>query len=150
MAPAGCCCADALPFLLASACEAGLRSEQARSDDRDAIPIEKKNQHLWKLPIPIGVNLLLGIPAIVPLFLVWYLMANWPLADLGWTQREPTENDGILPALIFSVPVFCLFGSIWGLVNMWMRPRTAVPASQYWLSCVAASLVPYFAGFLLF
>jgi hypothetical protein len=93
---------------------------------------------------------LLGIPAIVPLFLAWYVMSNGPLATLGWTQREPTENDGMLLWLVIVVPVFCLFGLIWTLVNVGMRRRTAVPASRYWLACVAATLVPYFAGFLLF
>ena len=96
-----------------------------------------------KLRIPIGVNVLLGIPAIVPLFLAWYILANWPLAELGWTQGEPTENDGVLVWLILATPVFCLFGSIWGLTNVWMRRRTAARASRYWLACVAALLVPF-------
>ena len=96
-----------------------------------------------KLLTPIGVNLLLGIPAVVPLFLVWYTMSNGPLASLGWTQREPTENDGILPMLIVTVPALCLYGLIWGLINVWMRRRTAVPASWYWPACAAASLVPF-------
>ena len=109
-----------------------------------------KKPRVWKLPIPIGVNLLLGIPAIVPLFLAWYFMVNGPLADLGWTQRDPNEDDGMLLWLVIDVPVFCLFGLPWGLANAWMRRRTAAPASVYWLASVAATLVPYFAGFLLF
>jgi hypothetical protein len=98
---------------------------------------------MWKLPIPIGVNLVLGIPAIVPLFLVWYVMSNGPLATLGWTQREPTENDGMLVWLVIVVPVFCLFGLLWGLINAWMRRRTTAPTSLYWLACMAATLLPY-------
>ncbi|WP_242624980.1 hypothetical protein [Krasilnikovia cinnamomea] len=89
------------------------------------------------------MNVLLGIPAIVPLFLAWYILANWPLADLGWTQPEPTENDGMAGWLILATPVFCMFGSIWGFINVWMRRRTAVRASRYWLACVAALLVPF-------
>ena len=102
-----------------------------------------KNERICKLYIPIGVNVLLGIPAVVPLFLVWYMLANWPLADLGWTQQEPTENDGMLGWLIFATPVVCLFGCSWGLINAWMRRRTAARASRYWLACVVAVLAPF-------
>ncbi|MEU7904930.1 hypothetical protein [Actinoplanes sp. NPDC049118] len=109
-----------------------------------------ENDHRRKLLLPIGVNLLLGIPAIVPLFLAWYIMVNWPLAALGWTQREPTENDGMLPWLVIAAVVFGLFGSIWALINLWMRSRTPVRTSHYWIACVLASLLPYFTGFLLF
>lgn len=90
---------------------------------------------MWKLLIPIAVNLLLGIPAIIPMFLAYYVMSNGPLAALGWTQREPTENEGTLVLLLGTAPVFCLFGSTWGLVNLWMRPKVPVPAFQYWFAC---------------
>ncbi|MBT8228383.1 MAG: hypothetical protein HKP61_20905 [Dactylosporangium sp.] len=103
--------------------------------------------------MPIGVNLLLGIPAIIPFFLVWYFMVNGPLGSLGWAQRNPTENDGMLPMVIVVVPVFCLFGLIWWLVNLLLRRMTAVravPAFQYWSACVLACLVPYAMGLLLF
>ncbi|MEU4771148.1 hypothetical protein [Micromonospora sp. NPDC023644] len=96
------------------------------------------------------MNLLLGIPAIVPLFLAWYIVVNGPLAALGWTQRDPNEDDGMLLWLLIAAPVFCLFGLIWGLSNLWMLRRTAVPGSQYWPACVAASLAPYVVGFFLF
>jgi hypothetical protein len=135
MAPGGLPRGHALPRLLASGCDAGQMSEQAKP----AVQTRSK----WKLPIPIGVNLLLGIPAIVPIFLAWYVLSNGPLADLGWTQREPTENDGMLPMLVIVVPVICAFGSLWLLANFWMRLRTAVPAFQYWLACAAASCVPF-------
>ena len=49
-----------------------------------------------KLWIPVAVNLLLGIPAVIPLFLAWYILANGPLAALGWTMQDPDENDGML------------------------------------------------------
>ncbi len=102
-----------------------------------------KNERIWKLRVPIGVNVLLGIPAVVPLFLAWYMLANWPLADLGWTQREPTENDGMFGGLILVTPVLCMFGVIWAFINVWMRRRTAVRASRYWLACGAGLLAPY-------
>jgi hypothetical protein len=109
-----------------------------------------ENEHVRKLYVPVVVNLLLGIPAIVPLFLAWYIMVNGPLAALGWTQQDPNENDGMLPWLVIAAPVFCLFGLIWGLANVWMRRRTAVRASRFWPACAAASLVPFFVIFGLF
>ncbi|WP_316250116.1 hypothetical protein [Micromonospora chalcea] len=96
------------------------------------------------------MNLLLGLPATVPLFLARYIIVNGPLAALGWTRRDSGENDGMLPWVIVAVPVFCAFGLAWGLVNVWMRRRTtAASAAQYWFACVAASLSPYVAGFFL-
>ncbi|MDT9698286.1 hypothetical protein [Streptomyces sp. P17] len=109
-----------------------------------------KNKHLRKLAVPATVNLLLGIPAIVPLFLVWYFMVNGPLAAIGWTQQDPNENDGMLLWLVFVVPAVCLFGLIWGFTNAWLRRRTALPASWYWPVCAAAPLVPFFVLFIPF
>ncbi|MFJ3794050.1 hypothetical protein [Kitasatospora sp. NPDC090091] len=52
----------------------------------------------------------------------------------------------VLTAAVIIVPVLCLFGPIWGLVNGWMRRRTtAVRATWYWPVCTAATLVPFFA-----
>lgn len=96
-----------------------------------------------RLVLAVGVNLVLGILAVVPLFLVWYALSNGPLASLGWTQGEPTENDGMLIWWLIAAVAFGAFGSIWGLVNVWIRRRVAVPASHYWSACVVASLVPF-------
>lgn len=76
-----------------------------------------KNTQPWKSFVPVAVNLLLGIPAIVPIFLVWYVLSNGPLAELGWTSRDPNENDGMLPMLVV-VPVVACFGGLWALVNI--------------------------------
>ncbi len=102
----------------------------------------------WKLPIPVAVNVLLGVPAVVPLFLAWYVLSNGPLADLGWTQRDPNEDDGVLLWLVIALPVWCVFGLVWGLINVWMRRRTAASGALYWPLCAAACLVPY--GWLVF
>ena len=84
-----------------------------------------QGKRTWSLLIPVGANLLLGIPAVIPLFLTEYVLVNGPLADLGWTQREPTENDGMLGWLIFLIPAYCVVGPSWALINVWMRRRTA-------------------------
>ncbi len=100
-------------------------------------------ERTWKLPVPLGVNVLLGVPAVVPLFLAWYILTNGPLADLGLTQRDPNENDGMLLWLVIAAPVFFLFGVAWTLINLSMRRRTAASSARYWSACVAACLAPY-------
>ncbi|MDY0815964.1 hypothetical protein [Kitasatospora purpeofusca] len=93
------------------------------------------------------VNLLLGLPAVVPIWLLWYFAVNWPLAALGWTQGEPTENDGMLPWFILAVPVLSVFSGIWWLANhLLRRPRhrhtEPAPAGAYWTTGALLTLVP--------
>ncbi|MDX3099103.1 hypothetical protein PV703_15460 [Streptomyces sp. ME01-24h] len=90
----------------------------------------------------LGVNLLLGIPGVVPLWMLWYLAANWPLADLGLTGREPTENDGIMPGLLLFGPVVLLYAVLWWAANRPLAARTALTARGYWLLSVLATFLP--------
>ncbi|MFG2823968.1 hypothetical protein ACGFX4_31640 [Kitasatospora sp. NPDC048365] len=92
-----------------------------------------------------AVNLLLGVPAIVPLFLLWYFASNWPLAAMGWTEREPTENDGVLPWVLFAGPVVTVFALVWSLVNVRLWRRTALAARAYWPGSVVLTLAPTLA-----
>ncbi|QWQ41939.1 hypothetical protein KME66_13680 [Streptomyces sp. YPW6] len=103
---------------------------------------------LWKSFVPVVANLLLGIPAVVPAFLVWYVLSNGPLAELGWTRREPTENDGMWLWLVIVVPVVACFGGLWTLLNLWMRRRLmpAAPPYAYWSPAVTLTLAPYLLG----
>ncbi|MFE6913216.1 hypothetical protein [Streptomyces rubiginosohelvolus] len=103
---------------------------------------------LWKSCVPVAANLLLGIPAIVPAFLIWYVLSNGPLAELGWTQREPTENDGMWLWLVFVVPVVACFGGLWTLLNLWMRRRllAAAPSGPYWSLALTLTLTPSLLG----
>ncbi|MFI7359220.1 hypothetical protein ACIBTP_35480 [Streptomyces avidinii] len=94
----------------------------------------------------VGVNLLLGIPGVVPVWLLWYLAVNWPLAALGWTEREATENDGVLPWLVIAAPVVLVFALLWWLTNRALRRRRTAPAFRlYWPVCALATLLPSFA-----
>lgn len=94
------------------------------------------------LPTAVGVNLLLGIPGVVPVWLLSYFAVNWPLAAIGWTQREPTENDGMLPWLLLGGPVVALFALLWWLANRPLRRRTALDPRLYWPVSVLMTLVP--------
>ncbi|MGP3926107.1 hypothetical protein [Streptomyces sp. 8N616] len=93
----------------------------------------------------VGVNLLLGIPGVVPVWLLWYFAVNWPLAAVGWTQREPTENDGMLPWLLVGGPVMTLFALVWWLANRPVRRRTALDARLYWSAGALMTLAPSIA-----
>ncbi|WP_442813073.1 hypothetical protein [Streptomyces sp. NBC_01800] len=67
---------------------------------------------------------------------------NWPLAAVGWTQREPTENDGMLPWLLVGGPVVALFALLWWLANRPLRRRTALAPRLYWAVSALMTLVP--------
>lgn len=96
-------------------------------------------------PAAAALNLLLGLPAVVPVWLLWYVAANWPLAALGWTGREPTENDGVLSVLAVVVPVVGAFALLWWLANAAVRRRTAPGAGRaYWPVSLSLLLVPTF------
>ncbi|TLQ45062.1 hypothetical protein [Streptomyces marianii] len=97
----------------------------------------------WSL-IAVGVNLLMGIPGVIPVWLLWYFAANWPLAEIGWTQRSPTENDGMLPWMLIAVPVLGLFALLWWLANQAMRRRTTLNPRLYWPISLLVPLVPSF------
>ncbi|MFJ8144781.1 hypothetical protein ACIQ6R_06855 [Streptomyces sp. NPDC096048] len=98
-----------------------------------------------RLCLPLVVNVLLGVPAVVPAFLLWYFASNWPLAALGWTDREPTENDGALPWVMVATPVLTLFGLLWWLANRPLRHSTVLTPRGYWLLSAAATTVPTLA-----
>lgn len=91
---------------------------------------------------PLLVNVLLGIPGVVPIWLLWYFTVNGPLADAGVTVREPTENDGMLLWLVIIVPVVALFVLLWWLANTPLRHRTTLTPRAYWSLSVAALFVP--------
>ncbi|MFE7972883.1 hypothetical protein [Streptomyces shenzhenensis] len=94
----------------------------------------------WQAPL--AVNVLLGVPGIVPIWLVSYFAANWPLAALGLTEGEPTENDGVLPWVLVAGPILVLFGLVWWLANRPLRRRTLLTPGAYWLLSIVATTVP--------
>ncbi|MFI8005631.1 hypothetical protein [Streptomyces sp. NPDC086010] len=95
----------------------------------------------WRLTA-VGLNLGLGVPGIVPVWLVWYVLANGPFAAAGWASREPTENDGMALWLVIVVPVVAAFAIIWWLANSPVRRRAALDPLVYWPAGVLLTLAP--------
>ena len=87
-------------------------------------------------------NVLLGIPGVVPLYMAWYIAASWPLEALGLTQRDPTENDGILPVLVVLGPAIAASVLVWWLANRWLRPRAVTSGKAFWATAIGANLLP--------
>lgn len=98
----------------------------------------------WRLAAA-GVNVLLGIPGVVPVWLLWYFASNGPLAEMGLTRREPTENDGMLLWLVIIVPVVVVFGLVWWLANGPVRRRAQLDPRLYWPTGLLMTLVPTLA-----
>ncbi|WP_067168661.1 hypothetical protein [Microtetraspora niveoalba] len=91
---------------------------------------------------PLAVNTVLGYFGTLPLSLTWIFLANYPLAAVGLTQREPTDNDGILPWLIVLGGIGGLCLALWAAVNIAVRRLTKLPARRYWPFSAVVSLIP--------
>ncbi|WP_308439641.1 hypothetical protein [Streptomyces spinoverrucosus] len=81
------------------------------------------------------MNLLLGMPAVVPIWLLWFLAASWH-------NPEPTENDGMALWLVIIVPVVGLYTLLWCTANRALARRTSLAAQNYWLLSVTGTFLP--------
>lgn len=84
-------------------------------------------------------NLGLGALAIPVVWGVGYVLRNSVLDWWGVADRNPTENDGLVPILIVLAPFALLVGALWWAVNTRaFRRRDA----GTWCLAVVASLCP--------
>jgi hypothetical protein len=91
----------------------------------------------------VGVNFALGVPAVVPVWLAWYYLTQWPLVALGITMQEPTENDGVAIASAVILPVVGFAVLVWFLVGLLLRRRVRhMGALQFWLASFLAVITP--------
>ncbi|MFH8616556.1 hypothetical protein ACH4E8_15955 [Streptomyces sp. NPDC017979] len=97
--------------------------------------------------VPVLLNLVLGLLAVVPLWLWVFFAINFPLAELGLTEREPTENDGMLPWLVVLVPLTGGLLGLWFLVGTLLRRGPLRAARAYWWVLAAVALLPTTAVF---
>ncbi|NAS21236.1 hypothetical protein GT755_05990 [Herbidospora sp. NEAU-GS84] len=87
-------------------------------------------------------HVVLGGVGIFPLIYITYFLTQYPLAALGLTEREPTENDGILISLVALVGVSPFF-VIWAVINEVIRRITRLPHRSYWWASAIVSLLPF-------
>ncbi|MEU8650223.1 hypothetical protein [Streptomyces sp. NPDC048737] len=86
-------------------------------------------------PTALGANLLLGIPGVVPIWLLWFLAASR-------YAPEPTENDGMALWLVIIAPVVGLYMLLWWTVNSTLARRTSLAAQNYWLLSGVGTFLP--------
>ncbi|WP_172384719.1 hypothetical protein [Streptomyces sp. MNP-20] len=91
-----------------------------------------------------GVNLLLGVPAVVPGLVFWFLLSNWPLAGVGLTPRMPNneQDDSPAAALLFFGPMIAASAVLWWTANRPLARRTQLTAPRYWLLALAGTCIP--------
>lgn len=87
------------------------------------------------------LNLLLGIPGVIPVGMVWYFLANGPFAALRLPMRNPTENDGMLPIIIVIGPFVVGSALIWFLLNRLLIKKPRLHRKRLWLLGAVMSLV---------
>lgn len=86
------------------------------------------------------INIVLGVPGIVPLFLTVIYLQHWPLASMGITERGSDEMDGVL---LLIIPIIGFAVLAWFLTGVALR-RRFYPAGCMWFWPVsfAAALTP--------
>jgi|SRR5882757_5359347 len=95
---------------------------------------------LWAAPIV--VNVLFGVLGAFPITLVWVFLAEYPLAAMGWTHRDASDNDGVLPWLVLLVVVVGLYLGLWLGANLAVRRLTRLKVPGYWTLSAVVSLIP--------
>jgi hypothetical protein len=92
--------------------------------------------------VPAVVNTVLGCIGLLPLGLLWLFLADYPLASIGLTHREPTDNDGLGPWLVLLTAVVGVYCALWVAANVAARRLTRLPGRPYWVFTVIVTLVP--------
>ncbi|MFE0172241.1 hypothetical protein ACFWZ2_07970 [Streptomyces sp. NPDC059002] len=88
----------------------------------------------------LGFNVLLGIPAVIPLWMLWYIAATW-------AHPAPEENDGLGVVVALFGPLVAACGFLWWAANRPLARRTHLSQSQYWLLSLLGMCLPTVALF---
>ncbi|WP_158880344.1 hypothetical protein [Amycolatopsis anabasis] len=96
-------------------------------------------------PISVLVNFTLGYARIVPYLMLLVVLDNTVFATFGWTQRDPTFNDGILAPLFVAAVSVLFVLAVFFLVNIFVARRSTLSAWWYWILNSALLLVPSIA-----
>ncbi|WP_234334698.1 hypothetical protein [Streptomyces sp. NRRL B-1347] len=78
------------------------------------------------------------------MLMLWFLLSNWPLADIGLTTRIPNneQDDSPNAALLFFGPMIAASAVLWWIANRPLARRTQLTAPRYWLLSLASTLIP--------
>lgn len=101
--------------------------------------IDFKNAQLLSIAV---VNVLLGIPGVAFYWLIYFLMATWPLAQMGITSSDATQDDGFISALVVCGPILLLCFILWILVNRYLIAQHGSHRFLKWVFAFACTLVP--------
>ncbi|MEV5978287.1 hypothetical protein [Streptomyces sp. NPDC052114] len=83
----------------------------------------------------LGVNVLLGIPAVVPIWMLYFIVATW-------AHPAPEENDGLAVVVIALGSIVAACGFLWWAANSRLARRTALRAAHFWPLGLFGTLVP--------
>ncbi|MEV0503279.1 hypothetical protein AB0I84_37570 [Streptomyces spectabilis] len=83
-----------------------------------------------------GINVLLGIPAIVPIWMLYFIIALW-------TQIAGAEyGDDSSAALVIFGPIAAACAVLWWLANRPLARRTQLGQLSYWLLALTGTFLP--------
>ncbi|NLU75226.1 hypothetical protein HCC61_21575 [Streptomyces sp. HNM0575] len=65
---------------------------------------------------------------------------------MGWTMRDPTDNDGTMPLFfMFEVVVLALYLFLWWIANLPVQRRALLGFWGYWTISALVAIVSSFA-----
>jgi len=94
----------------------------------------------WRIVTVVGLQVLLGLPAMVPLVAALLCLQNWPLASLGITERATDEWDGVL---LLAVPLVTCSSLVWLTIAFVLRRYVwPIGARGFWRASSLAVVFP--------
>jgi hypothetical protein len=84
----------------------------------------------------LGANVLLGVPGVVPIWILWFLAASWT------SGPEATDNDPMVLWLPIAAVVVVPYVLLWLSVNRALARRSSLTPRTYWWLSALATCVP--------
>jgi TRAP-type mannitol/chloroaromatic compound transport system permease small subunit len=85
--------------------------------------------------VALGANVLLGIPGVIPIWMLWFLAASWT------SGPESTDNDPMVLWLPIATVIVVPYVMLWLSVNRSIARRSSLaPRTYWWLSALATFL----------
>ncbi|GGX25546.1 hypothetical protein [Streptomyces lomondensis] len=86
--------------------------------------------------VALGANVLLGIPGVVPIWLLYFLAASW------LSGPEPTDDDPMVLWLPIAAVIVGPYVMLWSAVNRSLARRSSLTPRTYWPLSALATFVP--------